>query len=364
MQAGIIGLPNAGKSTIFNALTTAHAAVANYPFCTIEPNTGFVSVPDENLVPLSKIYGSEKITNASIRVVDVAGLVEGASRGEGLGNKFLGHIREVDVIVHVVRCFHDENVSHSADVIDPVNDVGIVNTELILADLEVLHKKREKYHSAARTGDLHARNVVEVLDFLTGELNEGRIPFLPGAEITSGPGKKDPQLFKELNLLSLKPVLYISNLGEASDDLLLYEKLKENIKEGEVLKIYGKIENELAELNEEERDAYRKEMGLPPAGLNDFILRCYRLLNLITFYTINENEARAWSIEKDSRVIEAAGKIHTDMQKGFIKTEVINCAEILATGSIHRAREEGKLRIEGRDYRVKDRDVIQIKFAV
>jgi GTP-binding protein YchF len=363
MQVGIIGLPNAGKSTIFNALTAAHAAVANYPFCTIEPNTGFVSIPDENLVPLSKIYGSEKVTHASIRIVDVAGLVEGASRGEGLGNRFLGHIREVDAIAHVIRCFQDENVPHSSREPDPLKDLDIVNTELVLADIEILERKKEKYFTAARTGDAHARSTVETLDFLINEFNNGKIAVYSGTGLISQAIKKDPALFKELNLLSLKPVIYLANLGEDTEDILLYERMKVNLKDEAVIKIFGKVENELAELSEEDRDIYRKEMGLPSSGLGEFILQCYRLLNLITFYTINENETKAWTMEKNSPVIEAAGKIHSDMQKGFIKAEVINCGELLAQGSIHRAREEGKLRLEGRDYRVQDSDVIQIKFS-
>jgi len=358
MQVGIIGLPNVGKSTIFNALTKANASVASYPFCTIEPNIGLIYVPDPNLNELAGIYNSEKITYASIKFLDVAGLVKGASKGEGLGNKFLAHIREVDVVAHIVRCFVDDNVSHISQEINPESDIEIINTELLLADIEALERRREKFTGLAKSGDLNARNNLETVNYLIGLFNKGSIHDVTDLY------EKNTELFLELNLLSLKPALYVANLNDDEQSSVLYKKLQESIKKREIVKIYGKLENELLELPEEERASYRKELGIDSNGLNSFILKCYGMLNLITFYTINENEARAWSLTRGSKVMDAAGKIHSDMQKGFIKAEVINCNELLSIGSIHKAKEDGKIRIEGREYQVKDKDIILIKFAV
>lgn len=358
MQVGIIGLPNAGKSTIFNLLTNSGAAVASYPFCTIEPNTGFVNVPDNNLFDLSKIYNSAKITNASIRVTDVAGLVKGASKGEGLGNKFLANIREVDAIAHIVRCFYDEDVPHPSGKLDPGNDIEIINTELMLADIETLARWREKFAVAVKSGDEAAKKNIEVINYLADNLNKGIIPDV------SDIYNNNLQLFLNLNLLVLKPVIFVANLGEDRNSFYLLERLAAGTDAESIIKIYGKIENELLELKEEERDIYRKELGIEAGGLKEFIKKCYRMLDLITFYTINKNETRAWPLKRNSRVIEAAGKIHTDMKKGFIKAEVISSSELLRAGSIAGAREEGKLRIEGRDYIVEDADVIQIRFSV
>ena len=358
MQVGIIGLPNVGKSTIFNALSKANAAVASYPFCTIEPNVGLIYVPDENLGKLARIYNSEKITYASIKILDVAGLVKGASKGEGLGNKFLSHIREVDIVAHVVRCFKGDNVPHVSQEINPLRDIEIINTELLIADIESLERRREKYASSAKSGDLQAKNSLEITNYLIDRLNEGSIPDIASLY------EKHKEFFLELNLLSLKPVLLVANLNDDEYSTVLFKKLQENIKGKEIVKIYGKLENELLELPEEERLSYRKELGIDDNGLNSFIFKCYRMLNLITFYTINENEARAWSLKKGLKAIDAAGKIHTDMQKGFIKAEVINCNELLSLGSVHKAKENGKIRVEGRDYQVKDKDIILIKFAV
>jgi GTP-binding protein YchF len=359
MQVGIIGLPNVGKSTIFNALIKANnAAVANYPFCTIEPNIGLIFVPDDNLIKLARIYNSEKITYTSIKVLDVAGLVKGASRGEGLGNKFLSHIREVDVVVHVVRCFQDENVSHISKDINPDNDIEIVNTELLLADIETLERRKEKLVSSAKSGDIHAKNNLEIINYLIGELDKDTVPDIKDKY------EKNTELFLELNLLSLKPTLYVVNVNDDEQSILLFEKLKGSLKGRDFIKIYGKLESELIELPEEERATYRKELGIEGNGLDGFILKCYKMLNLITFYTINENEARTWSLKKESKVIDAAGKVHSDMQKGFIKAEVINSDELLKIGSIHKAKEDGKVRIEGKEYLVRDKDIILVKFTV
>ncbi|MBN1299357.1 MAG: redox-regulated ATPase YchF [Actinobacteria bacterium] len=356
MQVGIIGLPNVGKTTIFNSLTTAKAAVANYPFCTIEPNQGLVSVADNNLLPLSKIYNSAKVTPAAIKILDVAGLVEGASRGEGLGNKFLASIREVDVVAHVIRCFYDENVAHSNADIDPENDIDIINTELMLADIETLSKKKDKFASLSKSGDAIAKESLEFIEMCIAFLNAGDV------NRCAEQLEKREDLLKQLNLLSIKPVIYIANINENKESQILFERLQKKAAGQKIVKVYGKIENELCDFPEEEKSIYRKELGIENDGLRDFIAQCYIMLGLITFYTINENETRAWPVKKGINILDAAGKIHTDMQKGFIKAEVISCADLIASGSYHAAREAGKLKIEGAQYIVKDMDVIQIRF--
>ncbi|MCL5072061.1 MAG: redox-regulated ATPase YchF [Actinobacteria bacterium] len=359
MQVGIIGLPNVGKSTIYNTLTKANAAVANYPFCTIEPNVGLINVPDDNLEKLSKIYNSAKTTNASIRIVDVAGLVKGASKGEGLGNKFLSHIREVDVIAHVVRCFKDDNVSHISSEIKPDDDIETINTELMLADLETLGRKKEKLAALAKSQDIQAKNDLELTGYLIDKFSKGDL-----SDINNIRGK-NPEFFSDLNLLSLKPVLYIANMGDDGRSADLYDKVIAAAgQKNEVIKIFGKLEAELLEIGESEREIYRKELGLEENGLHIFIKKCYSMLNLLTFYTLNENETRAWPLKTGSKIIEAAGKIHTDMQKGFIKADVIGCKELLSIGSMHKAKEEGKVRSEGREYTVRNEDVILIKFSL
>jgi len=358
MQVGIIGLPNAGKSTIFNTLTKGMAEVASYPFCTIEPNIGITEVPDNNIQSLSDIYNSEKITPATIRILDIAGLVKGASKGEGLGNKFLSHIRTVDVIAHVVRCFYDENVSHIDKDIDSAGDIGIINTELLLADIEILQRKREKLISISKSGDASAKSQLEVIEFIIGEFNNERIPDL------SDLYRRHDELFNELNLLSIKPTLYIANTGDGDEDEELYKKLITDVSQKDIIKIFAKLESELLELPKEERSEYASELGIGKSGLSIFIKTCYEMLDLITFYTINKNETRAWSIKKGSNVLKAAGKIHSDMEKGFIKAEVINAAQLLDFGSVSHAREEGKVRIEGKDYIIGDKDVIQVRFSV
>jgi GTP-binding protein YchF len=358
MQVGIIGLPNAGKSTIFNTLTKGRAEVASYPFCTIEPNIGITEVPDNNIRSLSDIYNSAKITSATIRILDIAGLVKGASRGEGLGNKFLSHIRTVDAIAHVVRCFYDENVSHIDKDIDPAGDIGIINTELLLADIEILQRKREKLISISKSGDALAKSQLEVVEFIIGEFNNERIPDL--SDLYS----RHDGLFDELNLLSIKPTLYIANTGDDEKDEELYKKLITDVSQKGIIKIFAKLESELLELPKEERSEYARELGINKSGLSIFIKTCYEMLDLITFYTINKNETRAWSIKEGSNVLKAAGKIHSDMEKGFIKAEVVNARQLLDFGSVSHAREEGKVRIEGRDYIVGDKDVIQVRFSV
>lgn len=358
MQVGIIGLPNVGKSTIYNTLTKANAAVANYPFCTIEPNVGLINVPDDNLEKLSKIHDSAKTTSASIKILDVAGLVKGASKGEGLGNKFLSHIREADVIAHVVRCFKDDNVSHISSEIKPADDMEIINTELMLADLETLARKREKLAALAKSQDAQAKNDLEQINHLIDEFDKGNLSGLNGIR------NKNPDFFSDLNLLSLKPVLYVANMGDESSSMDLYNKVIAGAGQNEVIKISGKLEAELLEINASEREIYRKELGLEENGLQIFIKKCYSMLNLLTFYTLNENETRAWPLKNGSKIIEAAGKIHTDIQKGFIKADVIGCKELLSIGSMHKAKEDGRVRVEGREYIVRNEDVILIKFSL
>src|SRR4030042_3258273 len=358
MQVGIIGLPNVGKSTIYNTLTKANAAVANYPFCTIEPNIGLINVPDDNLEKLSKIYNSAKTTNASIKILDVAGLVKGASKGEGVGNKFLSHIREVDVIAHVVRCFHDDNVSHISSEIKPDDDMEIINTELMLADLETLVRKREKLAALAKSQDAQAKNDLELIDHIINRFSKGDLSGLNDI------GSRNPEFFLDLNLLSLKPVLYVANMGDDDCSIDLYNKIIAGAGQNEVIKIFGKLETELLEIGDDEREIYRKELGLEENGLHIFIKKCYSMLDLLTFYTLNENEARAWPLKTGTKIIEAAGKIHTDIQRGFIKADVIGCKELLSIGSMHRAKEEGKGRVEGREFMVKNEDVILIKFSL
>lgn len=363
MQVGIIGLPNVGKSTIFNILANASAEVASYPFSTIEPNVGIIEVPDANLEPLSRICNSSKTTPATIKFLDVAGLVKGASKGEGLGNKFLSHIRTADVLAHVVRCFYNSSVSYMKDEvaisedIDPSEDIDIITTELLLADIEILSRNREKLKSIAKSGDSLAKSELDLVTYVIDVLNEGNTSLLDLLD------EKQKVFLRKLNLISIKPILYVANMGEDEKSENLYRKLVAKVGEENVIKIYAKFEAELKGLSREERQEYRKEFGIEN-GLERFINTCYRMLNLITFYTINENEARAWSLRKGEKVIKAAGKIHSDMERGFIKAEVINLKDLLEAGSIQVAKERGKLRIEGKDYVVCDQDVIQIRFSV
>ncbi len=355
MQVGIIGLPNVGKSTIFNIIARANAEVANYPFCTIEPNAGVLNVPDSYLEKLANIHKSAKKTPAAMNVLDVAGLVKGASKGEGLGNQFLSHIRTADILAHIIKCFggkKEETVS-----MDPLEDVDIINTELLLSDMEILARRAEKCRAMARTGDKEAGERLDFLNFLSQEFNQGKIPKFEGL-----PPNKAGYL-KELDLLSLKPVLYVANMDESRQSIISYEMLSEKFGKDNTVKVYAQLEAELMEFDPEERKQYAQELGIE-GGLDCFIKSCYKLLNLITFYTLNENEARAWPLQKGKKAVDAASKVHSDMARGFIKAEVISAAHLLECGSFSRARECGKLRIEGRDYVVCDRDIIKVRFAI
>lgn len=353
-------MPNAGKSTIFNALTAAGVEVAPYPFTTINPHQGITSVPDERLAEIARLIQPRKVTPATLEVWDIAGLVKGASKGEGLGNQFLGHIRTVDALIHVVRCFEDQNVVAGEGTVDPLRDIDTVNTELLFADLEVLSRQISKLSKLAKVGDHAARHEAEVLKEIEAGLNKG----IPARRLKDT--EKDH--LKEVQLLTAKPVLYVANISEgdlqepsAFRAAVVRKAAEEDVP---VVAICGKLEAELEDLGEAERKEFLREYGLTQSGLESLVHEGYRLLDFITFYTVVSKELRAWTLIQGTRAPQAAGKIHSDMEKGFIKAEVISFSDFVACGSLHHAREKGLLTLEGRDYEVRDGDIITFKFNV
>lgn len=364
MQIGIVGLPNVGKSTLFNAITKAGAECANYPFCTIEPNVGVVAVPDERLDKLAEMEHPQKVTPATIEFVDIAGLVKGASRGEGLGNKFLSHIREVDAIAHVVRCFEDSNVVHVEGKVDPVRDIETINLELIFADLEVLERRIDRVKRQAKSAEKQYLKELSVLE----RLKEGLEQNNPARVLDFS--EEEQEIVKQVFLLTSKPVIYVANISE--DDLIsgtendYVKKVREYAaKEGsEVIPICARIEAELSELPEDEKRELLTEYGLKEPGLNRLIKAGYGLLGLITYLTAGPKEVRAWTIKDGTKAPQAAGKIHSDFERGFIRAEVVAYDDLIACGSQQAAREKGLLRSEGKDYVMKDGDVVVFRFNV
>ena len=363
MKLGIVGLPNVGKSTLFNAITKAGAEAANYPFCTIEPNVGVVTVPDERVTNLSKIYNSKKTIYTTIEFCDIAGLVKGASKGEGLGNKFLGHIREVEAIVHVVRCFEDPNVVHVDGRIDPISDIETINMELILSDMEVLDRRITKATKMLK-GDKSLQKDIDLLTRVRDFIAEGNTARMMDLD------EEEYDYVKSLDLLSFKPVIYAANVSEddaASEDNEYVKAVRELAdREGsQVVVISAKVEEELSELDDEERDMFLEEMGIEEAGLDKLIKSSYALLDLISFITTGEDETRAWTIKRGTLAPQAAGKIHTDFEKGFIRSETIAYDKLMEVGGkLSAAKEKGWLRSEGKDYEVKDGDICHFLFNV
>lgn len=365
LEVGIVGLPNVGKSTLFNAITKAGAEAANYPFCTIEPNIGVVDVPDPRLAVLNDMYHTRKVVPASIRFVDIAGLVKGAAQGEGLGNKFLAHIRQVDAVAQVIRCFKDENITHVEGNIDPLRDIEIINTELCLADLESVEKRFERIRKLAKSGDKNARLEESLLSRIKETLEEA----LPARRVEMTEEERD--MVQDLNLLTLKPILYVANVAEeevatADGQNPYVQAVKQYAAQerAEVVVVSAKVEAEIAELDEADAKEFLAELGLEQSGLDKLIKASFKLLGLITFLTAGEQEVRAWTITSGTKAPAAGGKIHSDIERGFIRAEIVSYDDLISAGSQTAAREKGQVRLEGKEYVMKDGDVTYFRFNV
>ncbi len=363
MKLGVVGLPNVGKSTLFNAITQAGAESANYPFCTIEPNVGVVAVPDERLDKLAALYDSKKVTPTTLEFVDIAGLVNGASHGEGLGNKFLSHIREVDAIVHVVRCFDDDNITHVDGSVDPLRDIETIEYELIFADMETVQKRLARVRNSAKGGDKKLAAEADFVEEIGKKLEEG----CPVRNMTFD--EEEQAIVDDMFLLTAKPVVFAANIAEdeiGAPDNDYVKAVKKYASEhgSEVIVLCAKIEEDLASMSPDDRALFREELGIEKSGLDQLVTACYSLLGLISYLTAGEKETRAWTIKKGTKAPQAAGKIHSDFEKGFIRAEVVDWRTLLECGSYTAAKEKGKVRSEGKDYVMQDGDVVLFRFNV